>query len=909
VSESFKQLNIIRDALVVGINNYQYARGLKSPATNAEAIAKVLEAAKFNVTRLPRTKTDGVLSISATGTITRKQLQEAITRVFQPPEETTPQTALLFFSGHGLREDIGVSEGYLATSDANPESGVYGISLQWLRRLLDKSSVKEQLVWLDCCHSGELLNFQENLHEARLGNQESYSRCFIAASREDEKALGNLTSPYGELTHALLRGLDPSNSPNGWVTSAILTEAVNRFLTVGEQHPIAYNFGSPIILTTGRKTQQSKDEPPYKGLEYFAQEDADLFYGRTVLTNDLLQKVDESNFLALLGASGSGKSSVLRAGLLHQLSLGRNIPGSHTWKLEKPFTPGEHPLQNLEKAIGKRRDELEAFIAEVKAERVVMVIDQFEECFTLCQDKQERQQFFDFLLNVLERLGKKICLVLGIRADFLGKYLEYPQLAKHIRNSQESVAPMTETELTEAIIEPAKQVGLQVEESLVNRLLEDVQNSPGSLPLLQYTLNELWKARKEPAKDWLTLASYEELGGEKGGIRGILEKRANQVYNNLHSLEEQLVAKHIFLSLTHLNEDAEDTRQRKRIADLVTPRYPEALINKVVNELANEKSRLIVTRLAENESNSGEAVVEVAHEILIREWGLLRGWINEGRKYLLQQKEIEAAAEKWRDRKKSKDFLYTGKRLKEAKEFQKEQADLFPLSALTSNFIRASIQRRRQKTGIMSLGFLVAAIPLIVTSNWLAIFIKDIGYDKYQAGQIEDAIIYYNIALTIKPGYPEALYSRGRAYEELKDFNRAIADYESARASDRFASAYSQLARLYITEYQNYPRAAQLSEEALQFAKNDFQRYPLYKNWGWALFELQQYDKAQDALQKAIIVNNQRGSAYCLLAQVLEAQSLFIKAKQEWKKCQHFGDSEIPEEKTWIEMAKQRFKK
>ena len=685
-----------RDALVVGINSYEYANGLKSPAKNAEAIAQVLEQAKFKVKRLPRSKKEDRLCVSETGTVSRKHLKEAIRQLFQPPEETIPQTALLFFSGHGLREDVGVSEGYLATSDANPELGAYGVRLGWLRELLNESPVKEQLVWLDCCYSGELLNFQENLYEARLGQRKGYSRCFIAASREDEKALGNVTSPYGELTSALLKGLNPANTPNGWLTSAILTEAVNRFLTIGEQHPIAYNFGNPIILTTGKEARQSKDRPPYKGLKYFTQKDADLFYGRTALTDKLLQKVDESNFVALLGASGSGKSSVLRAGLLHQLSLGQKISGSHTWQLYEPFTPGEHPLESLEKAIGRKADELEALIAEATAKRVVITVDQFEECFTLCEEKQERQQFFDFLLNAVARLGKKFCLLLGIRADFLGKCLEYPYLAQYIDQNQVLVAPMIEKELKEAIKEPAKQVNLQVEESLINQLLEDVRNSPGSLPLLQYTLDQLWEARKEPAKDWLTLASYEQLGGKKRGIKGILEKRANEVYNNLLSTEERPVAKYIFLSLTQLNEDAEDTRKRKRIADLVTSRYSKDLINEVLQKLTDE--RLIVTRISETDSGN-LAVVDVAHEILIREWELLRGWINENRKFLIQQKEIEAAAEEWQSQKnkKKKDYLIRGKRLREARKFQKEQKENYPLSELAETFIARSIKHQRRE--------------------------------------------------------------------------------------------------------------------------------------------------------------------------------------------------------------------
>ena len=779
------------------------------------------------------------------------------------------------------------------------------------------------MVWLDCCYSGELLNFQKNLYEARLGQREGYSRCFIAASRGDEKALGNVTSSYGEFTNALLQGLDPANSPNGWVTSAILTEAVNRFLTIGEQHPLAYNFGTPIILTTGRKTQQSQDICPYKGLEYFTQKDADLFYGRTALINELVQKVDESNFVALLGASGSGKSSVLRAGLLHQLSLGQ-ISESHTWQLYEPFIPGEHPLQSLEKAIGRKADELEALIAEATAKRVVITVDQFEECFTLCQDKQERQQFFDFLLKAVAGLENKLCLILGIRADFLGKCLEYPHLAQYIRQNQVSVAPMTEAELEEAIKEPAKQVDLQVEESLVNRLLEDVQNSPGSLPLLEYTLAELWKARKEAENNyWLTLASYEQLGGEKRGIKGILEKRANEVYEDLLSTKERPVAKYIFLSLTQLNEDAENTRKRKRIADLETSRYSKDLIDQVLQKLTNE--RLIVTQIPESDLGN-LAVVEVVHEILIREWGLLRGWINENRKFLIQQKEIEAAAEDWQtqEKKKKKDYLIQGKRLGEAKNFQKEQADLFPLSTLAEKFIRASVWQRRRRFTLIGSVFLVVAIYIGATTGiiqeLLAIWLNEWGHAQYAAGQNLDregqtqnatkyynnAIWYFDMALAIKPGHLITLYNRGLAHEALGNDGQAKTDYEAIRQIKCFAPASGQLARLLIKLDQNYTRAVRLSEEGVSCVKNDIDKYALYKNLGWAHLGLGNYDKAQDALQESITLDNQRGSAYCLLAQVLEAQDFQVEARGEWNNCLQFGVPTHPDEKIWIKMANQR---
>jgi hypothetical protein len=285
-------------------------------------------------------------------------------------------------------------------------------------------------------------------------------------------------------------------------------------------------------------------------LEYFTQEDAVFFYGRTALTDELIDKVRTQNFIAVLGASGSGKSSVLRAGLLDQLKRGQKLSGSDRWTYYDPFTPGEHPLESLRNAISKDGQELSQFIQTptsdldppqpplsrgenpikvpllkgdlggspglttsptVETERVVLVIDQFEECFTMCKDSQEREEFFKCLLETLEQAKHKLCLVLGMRADFLGKCAEYAELAQKIDQHLVMVKPMTRQEIEEAITKPAELVDLQVEKALVTKMTEDVVESPGSLPLLQYTLTELWKDAQTGAnRNRLTLESYNQ---------------------------------------------------------------------------------------------------------------------------------------------------------------------------------------------------------------------------------------------------------------------------------------------------------------------------------------------------------------------------------------------------------------
>ncbi|MEH2149990.1 nSTAND1 domain-containing NTPase [Nostoc sp.] len=713
-----------RDALVVGINTYDRLKSLNAPAADGEAIAQILQQyGEFRVTRLPavKDKENETIRIGKQTKVSLTQLERAIVQLFKP-DGKPPDTALLYFSGHGLRKNLGIQEGYLATSEVNPDEGKWGLSLQWLRRLLQESEVRQQIVILDCCYSGEVLNFAE----ADPGDRgKGRDRCFIAASRDFEVAFEEINSQHSVLTAALLKGLEPKQ--DRWVSNYTLVDLLNQEHHPFPQRPIFANSGEAINFTRKwnssvvNSTVQVSAICPYKGLSYFdcTEADANLFYGRTALTDELLEKVRSGNFLAVLGASGSGKSSVVRAGLLYQLKLGRRLSGSDTWQL-KIFRPGINPLQNLalafvelelsdierasqlakaEELIARGAVGLGQLITAAQTQRVVLVVDQFEEAFTQCQDITKRQQFFECVLGALQRDDNKLCLIITMRADFFGKCLEheYGGLANKIQEHLVTVTPMNREELETAIIKPAQQVNLAVEPELVSQMIADVENSPGSLPLLQYTLTELWQQRIE---ERLTLTTYSKLGG----VRGTLQTRATEVYESL-SLEEQQATKRIFLELTQLGEGTEDTRRQVVQRDLVSSQHPEAVINRIIQRLADEK--LVVTSTLSNQI----AVVDVAHEALIRHWLLLRKWIEESRDILRQKRKIEAAAIEWRDRGKGKDYLFQGKRLIEAKVFQKEQAESLRLSNQAEEFIQASVRQKRNNS-LQFIGFSLI-LPLI----------------------------------------------------------------------------------------------------------------------------------------------------------------------------------------------------
>ena len=254
---------MVREALVVGINQYpllidestRTPRHLRTAAADAEVIAQLLETfGDFKVRRLPITQ-DGRWQVDKNPQLDHlvkvANLENAITELFNPTERTIPDTALLFFAGHGLRKyGGGITEGFLATSDAYPQGGVWGLSFDWLRQLLQASPVRQQIVWLDCCYSGELLDFA-SADPKKLTR--GWDRSFIAASRKFEEAYEDASSNHGILTNLLKQALNPKYQPNGWISNYGIADFINRQKKSFPQHPLFHNSGSEIILTGKRR--------------------------------------------------------------------------------------------------------------------------------------------------------------------------------------------------------------------------------------------------------------------------------------------------------------------------------------------------------------------------------------------------------------------------------------------------------------------------------------------------------------------------------------------------------------------------------------------------------------------------------------------------------------------------------
>jgi WD40 repeat protein len=413
---------------------------------------------------------------------------------------------------------------------------------------------------------------------------------------------------------------------------------------------------------------------PYKGLVPFEPGDADIFFGREQLVEDLVGRLDEDRFLAVVGPSGSGKSSLVRAGVVPKLQLRdeRLRPAV--------LSPGQHPLAELAAGSDAR----------------LLVIDQFEEVFTLCRDEDERRGFIDALMDAAER-GTRV--IVALRADFYGHCAMYPRLAAALEDQQALVGPMSEEELRRAIERPAERAGLILEPGLVEGILRDVVGEPGALPLLSHSLLETWNRR---SGRMLTLIGYLQAGG----VQGAIAKTAETVYREEFPPDQQALARNIFLRLTELGEGTEDTRRRVSISELVSRPGQEAEVGQVLRTLAD-------TRLV----TMGQGTVEVAHEALIRHWPTLRGWLDEDREGRLLHRRLTEAAHEWEALGRDPGALLRGTRLATTGDWATAHDP--ELNELEREFLTASRRaserdaERQRRVNRRLRGLLAAAVVLL----------------------------------------------------------------------------------------------------------------------------------------------------------------------------------------------------
>ena len=407
---------------------------------------------------------------------------------------------------------------------------------------------------------------------------------------------------------------------------------------------------------------------PYKGLRPFSEADSGDFRGRSALVARLVERLGdttpEARFLAVVGPSGSGKSSAVRAGLMPALRLGA-VRGSDRWFFAE-MLPGPRPMEELEAALQRVAvDPSEPLLdALERSERgltttldrmlpegeLLLLVDQFEEVFTLAEDEALRVRFLESLVSAVTDPGSRLRIVATIRADFYDRPLAYPGLAELIRSRTEIVVPLTSEELERAIAGPAEAVGVATELSLIAEIVGDVTDQPGALPLMQYALTETFERRRH---DTLELEAYRAAGG----VTGAIARRAEDLYNALND-EGRDAARQLFLRLVSIGEGAEDTRRLVPRDELGTLEIdPEAMTG--VIEVFGRHRLLSFDR----DPDSRGPTVEVAHEALLREWGRLRGWIDAARADVIMRRRLAAEAEEWERSARDPSFLLRGSRL------------------------------------------------------------------------------------------------------------------------------------------------------------------------------------------------------------------------------------------------------
>lgn len=444
-------------------------------------------------------------------------------------------------------------------------------------------------------------------------------------------------------------------------------------------------------------------ENPYKGLRAFEEVDAGHFYGREKLVGELVGSLSGNHnlrrFLAVVGPSGSGKSSLVAAGLIPALRNGA-LPDSDRWFVIN-MIPSTGPLKELEAALlGVAVRPVENLLDLLKsdprglvvaAERVLgdaegdllLFIDQFEEVFTLVPDEAERMQFLTLLLTATTDPASRLRIIVTLRADFYDRPLLYEKFGALMQARTHIVLPLSESELERAVVVPAERVGVQVEPNLTAAIIADVRAEPGALPLMQYALTEVFERRQGRL---MTLEGYEEIGRAAGA----LARRAGRVYERL-TPEQQAVTRQMFLRLVTLGEGTEDVRRRAHRAELLAAIDDPAQLEEVLDIFG--RHRLLSF---DHEPTTREPTVEVAHEALLREWSQLREWLDESREDVRQQRRLAGAANEWLQAEHDPSFLLRGAQLETIELWLADT--LISLTDTERDYINTSIAvRERQR--------------------------------------------------------------------------------------------------------------------------------------------------------------------------------------------------------------------
>jgi WD40 repeat protein len=436
---------------------------------------------------------------------------------------------------------------------------------------------------------------------------------------------------------------------------ATAADPADRFPDVGAFHTAIVEAVGAEVAPAPRRVRRN----PFKGLAPFEEADHADFYGRDDLTETLVDHVGRYGLVAVVGASGSGKSSLVRAGLVPELRRGV-LPGSDEWAIIT-MKPGLDPFEEFLIALrpvavgdvsvasggsgNELRRAIEMALGGPKA-RSLLVVDQFEEMFSSAIDESVRERFIDALAGLASSSAGRSRVVVTIRADFADRPLGHPRLGDQLARGSLLVAPMPPDQIEDVIRRPAARVGVHVEPGLIAEIVRDVSSAPASLPLLQYVLTELFERRTE---DRLTVQAYRQLGG----VRAVLERRAERTYAAL-SPDTQQAARQLFLRMVQLGDRGEETRRRLPLDELDGLGRPGA-VEEALGAFTDV--RLLAY---DRDPVSRTPTVEVAHEAVITQWTRYRIWIDEARSDLAVHRRVSTAAQAWAAADEDPGFLLSG---------------------------------------------------------------------------------------------------------------------------------------------------------------------------------------------------------------------------------------------------------
>ena len=541
--------------------------------------------------------------------------------------------------------------------------------------------------------------------------------------QERDMALSRASRENGfRVIPVLLQGADPPGDFLGERTGVDLANARDRGAAI-RAIAAAVRREPPSAEQTRLAKEAREAICPYRGLKHFREEDASLFFGRETYTDDLVRKVRDHSIVVVEGASGRGKSSIVRAGLIPFL---RNDPSGTSWDIAV-MTPRDRPIYYLAEALLPIREDIRDGVAfDSKAEdlskllrerkeklrdvadhalarrgtagrRLLVVVDQWEELYTLCERDAERADFIEMLLDAAA--NGPVQVVLTVRADFAGRLADQRDLNDRTNDARLSLASMNRDELKRVIAEPARVAGLTLAQGLAERILDEVGSDADSLPLLGFTLEELWRLRKDST---LTHAAYEKMGGVKGSIT----HHADAVLASLGKDDRERLRRLFLNHLVRPGDRTEDTSRRAALAQLDPPMLSLA------RKLADE--RLVVIS---REKAAGSETVQVVHETLIRGWKTLKDWLDADREFSSWRERLRRAMADWVDRGRRDVALLRDDDLADARRWLERRRE--DLSAGEQGYIEASARRER-RTRVRRWSSAAAIAAMLVAAGGIA---------------------------------------------------------------------------------------------------------------------------------------------------------------------------------------------